>query len=80
VLLDEEHRRPLRVGGIANGLEEALDDERSEAHRQLVSQQHAWLPAELPRQAEHLLLAARQQATADVETAFQLREQLRLSL
>ena len=53
-------RRCRRPGSTR--LVELVDDQRRQAHRQLVDEQHARVGAEAAGQGEHLLLAARQRA------------------
>ena len=60
-LLDDQDRQPL-AGDRADDLVEVLDDERREAHRELVEQQHLRVGRHGAGHREHLLLAARQRA------------------
>ena len=60
-LLDDEHRH-AGAGDLGDGLVELADDERRQAHRQLVDEEHGRVGAEAAGQGEHLLLAARQRA------------------
>ena len=60
-LLDHQHR-DAGAGQIAHLLVQLLDDQRRQAHRQLVEQQHRRVGRQAPGQGEHLLLAARQRA------------------
>ena len=61
VLLDQQHRGPVRRGELAHHGQQALDDHRREAEAELVEQQQPRAPAERPGDREHLLLSARQQ-------------------
>src|SRR5713101_1631453 len=58
-LLDDENGQPL-TGEVGNPFVELLDDERRQAHRQLVEQQQRRARCQRPRDGEHLLLTARE--------------------
>src|SRR5689334_23984625 len=60
-LFDDEDREPQRCDR-AHVLVQLLDDDRREAHRQFVDEQHRRVGGECPRHRQHLLLAARQRA------------------
>jgi hypothetical protein len=60
-LLDDEHRH-AGAGDVGDDLVELGDDERGQAHRQLVDEEHGRVGAEAAGQGQHLLLAARQGA------------------
>jgi hypothetical protein len=71
VLLDEQHGAALLGRVLADHGQEALHDDRREAEAQLVQQQELRPPQQRPRDREHLLLAAGQQARRAV---LELRE------
>ena len=60
VLLDEQHRQPQLVTQARDQGHEALDDQRCQAERELVDQQHARSAQQRGRQRQHLALAARE--------------------
>jgi hypothetical protein len=60
-LLDDEHGYAL-PGDLGHLLVEPPDDQRGQAHGQLVEQQHGRVGGQAPGQGEHLLLAAGQGA------------------
>ena len=64
VLLDEHDRAAVVGGDPADRLEELLDDQRGQAHAQLVDEQDLRLLDERPGHREHLLLATRQATPA----------------
>jgi hypothetical protein len=58
-LLDDQHGHAL-PGDLGHLLVEPGDDQRGQAHGQLVQQQHSGVRGQAPGQGEHLLLAAGQ--------------------
>ena len=66
---------PSRSAASRTACSRRVHDHRGEAHRQLVGEQHLGVAAEAAGEAEHLLLAARQQPAADVEALLELGEQ-----
>ena len=75
MLLHEEHTGPTGIGRLTHRLQEALHDERGEAHGQLVCEQDLRVPAECPGEGEHLLLAARQGSAGHRDALVERREQ-----
>ena len=80
VLLDEHHRAPVVGRDLADRAEQALDDDRREAHAQLVDQQHLRSLDQRPRHREHLLLAARERAGAQLPPRLERGEERRASI
>src|SRR6266571_1122332 len=75
VLLDEQDRRALLVD-LADGVEDALDDDGGEPHRGLV-QQHQLGPChERPADREHLLLPSGERARRLARAFLEDREEL----
>ena len=61
-LLDDQDRDRLALGDLGDDLVEALDDDRREAHRELVDHEHGRVDDERAGERQHLLLTARQRA------------------
>ena len=80
MLLDEEDAGAPFVGGGAHRLQETSHDHRCETERELVREQQGRLPAERPRECQHLLLPTGEEAAAHPEALLQLREQPQRSL
>ena len=71
-----QHDRHAVVGHPPNDRQQLADDDRCEAQRQLVDQQHLRAHHEAHREREHLLLAARHVRRRRVESAGEHREDL----
>ena len=67
-LLDHQDRHAL-AGDAGHDVVELADDERGQAHRQLVEEQQAGVGGQAAGHGEHLLLAARQRAGQLVDRA-----------
>src|SRR4051812_29365775 len=76
VLLDHEDREPLLGGEAVEGLDQLLDDRRSEALGGLVHDQQLRVAQQRPADREHLLLAAGQQRAAVVLALGEAGEEL----
>ncbi len=74
--LFHEHDGHAVVGHPSNDREQLADDDRCEAQRQLVDQQHLRAHHEAHREREHLLLAARHVRRRRVESVGEHREHL----
>src|SRR6516165_4850040 len=75
VLLHQQHRDAGGLVDLADGLEDGLHEERGEAERRLVEEQHARLRHERAADGEHLLLAAGERAGELVAALLQDREE-----
>ena len=75
MLLDEEHPDTSLLGCFANRLQQAGDDERGQAERELVGEEENGLTGERACEREDLLLAAREEAAPASEERLELGEQ-----
>ncbi len=74
-LLDDHDRHPLGLEPL-DDLQQLLHDDRREAERQLVDEQHVGVVQERDGQGEHLLLAARHRTGRLVEPPGEVAEQV----
>ncbi len=75
-LLDHDDGQPLRCDQLADDLVELVDDDRGQAHGELVEQQDLGIGRQRPGHGEHALLAARQRARQLLAPAGQRGEPL----
>jgi hypothetical protein len=71
VLFDEQHRAVVLDGELADDRQQSLDDHRGQPEAELVEQQQLRVPRQRATEGQHLLLAARQQASAPLPEALQ---------
>jgi hypothetical protein len=62
VLLDNQHRGSVSRSFVAQHADDAIDNGRLQAFRDLVNEQQAWSKHEGAGENQHLLFAARQRA------------------
>ena len=75
VLLDEYHRTSVVGRDLSNRAEQALDDDRCKPHAQFVDEQDLRSLNQGSRHGEHLLLAARKRAGAQLPTRLERGEE-----
>ena len=76
VLLDEQHGAAALLRELPHDRQQPLDDHGRQPEAQLVEQQQLRAARERPRDGEHLLLAAGQQARAPALQVAEVREVL----
>src|SRR6185312_8464131 len=74
-LLDQEHADPI-VRRVLERRDQALDDDRGEAERELVDEHELRPRYERLREHDHLLLAAREGARDRLPAGLEMREEL----
>src|ERR1700684_2343110 len=74
VLLDNEHRGSVPQSFAAQNTDDAIDDGRLQAFRDLVNEQQAWSKHEGAGENQHLLFAARQRPRLLSEPLLEKRE------
>ena len=79
LLLHEERREPRPVAGGPDSREQPVGDERRQPERQFIDEQRRWLGRQCPRERDHLLLPAGEQARPAVQVRFELGEGLQRS-